>query len=202
MISPLCFAVPLRCDRRLPGHGIAVQFEGPAKRRQFGRHHVTRLASEPSLAREAWDRGSLGHSKECNYKQCYEHAYQNSSTEVRFLIIHHFFLPFLLDRACTQQLTQLYRANSGNARQDFVRRPVVHPVLAAVPTSFRDVENWRNGDRLGVSLWLLAACLFLAQLADIRNQIVDLCLIQSVAERRHIPLPLINLGVDFGVGQF
>ena len=40
--------------------------------------------------------------------------------------------------------------------------------------SFRNVENWRNGGRLGASLRLLGACLFFAQFADIRDQIIDL----------------------------
>jgi hypothetical protein len=50
--------------------------------------------------------------------------------------------------------------------------------------------------------WLLTGRPFLAEPADDWDQTVDLFFVQGSPEWRHIPLALIDLRVDFGIGQF
>ncbi len=53
----------------------------------------------------------------------------------------------------------------------------------------------------GTSAWFFTGRRLLAKPADDRNQTVDLSFVQGSSKRRHIPLALIDLRVDFGIGQ-
>jgi hypothetical protein len=130
-------------------------------------------------------------------KECEQCTDDSSRTKAYLLIVHARFSPLTSPFQAPKMDTQLVKQ-----RGDRLSGPCgpsagppaqgLHFVMMAASLEVA----WK-----GTSTWFLNARWFLAKLADDRNQTVNLRLIQGSSERRHIPLALIDLRVNFGVSQ-